>query len=359
MCARGLLRNSASNYFKSPARRKSTKKCIVYTTKATDPYQNLAFEDWMYEKVDFSSSNCLFIWRNEPSVIIGRHQNPWKECPVTDLLRREIHICRRRSGGGAVYHDLGNINFTFFSDRSSYDRCSNLRVIVAALQQLSPNLDVAINKRDDIILNDRHKISGSSSKLGRRSTYHHCTMLLDANKTQVIKTLSAKIDITCKATSSVRSSVLNLVDADNHLTFDLICNKVVDIYQRKHASSEVYEISTNDEKLLPGVGKYREELSSWEWIFGKTPEFSLKREFLNEALGKILIQLHVKKGFIENVEIIPGLDEMVAITTFLQTRMVGCRFSSQDLTHLLSSLVPPLDQKLYRSISDNILSFLQ
>ena len=99
----------------------------------------------------------LLLWRNDPCVVIGRHQNPWTESNVPFLRNSNVNLARRNSGGGTVYHDLGNINFTFFTQKSEYRRKHNLEIICSAIRRLT-NLDVAINDREDIVLNNEHKV---------------------------------------------------------------------------------------------------------------------------------------------------------------------------------------------------------
>ena len=285
-------------------RGKSNKACIVYISKSTNPYQNLAFESWMYERVDFRSHSCLFIWRSTPSVVIGRHQNPWKECNVHKVKQNQVNVCRRNSGGGAVYHDLGNANFTFFDHRTDYNRKHNLNLIVTALRKQWPSLDIDLNKRDDIILNQKYKISGSASKLGRSSTYHHCTLLINADKNNVVNNLSKLEDhISSNATASVRSTVINLTDIDKTINFKDVSNAVASSYIDYFSSGKIYHISTDDESFTPGICSITKELREWEWIYGKTPNFSADKTFSHDEHGLKSIRMKIKKGLISDLVI--------------------------------------------------------
>uniref|UniRef100_A0ABM0MHM2 Lipoyltransferase 1, mitochondrial-like n=1 Tax=Saccoglossus kowalevskii TaxID=10224 RepID=A0ABM0MHM2_SACKO len=157
------------------------RKGIVYCSTSTDVYANLAFEDWAYENWNFSDVHMLLLWRNDASVVIGRHQNPWNECDIPKLQHHNVKLARRKSGGGAVYHDLGNLNISFFTSRKKYDRRANLTLIMTALQNSWPHIDINLSHRDDLMLNKDYKISGSAAKLGRTTAYHHCTLLFDVN----------------------------------------------------------------------------------------------------------------------------------------------------------------------------------
>ena len=123
--------------------------------------------------------------------MIGRHQNPWIESNVPFLRENRINLARRNSGGGTVFHDLGNLNCTFFTRRSKYDRRRNLNIICNAIAQVT-ELDVAVNEREDIVLGGQHKISGTAAKLGKDSAYHHCTVLVDVNECVLHDALHSK-----------------------------------------------------------------------------------------------------------------------------------------------------------------------
>lgn len=136
------------------------KSGVVLKSLSTDIYENLALEDWVHDNVDLQNRSVLFLWRNSPAVVIGRHQNPWQECNLQLMRQRGVPLARRRSGGGTVFHDLGNVNLTFFTSKKKYDRHRNLRVVTSALKGLRPGLDVQANERFDILLNGHYKISG-------------------------------------------------------------------------------------------------------------------------------------------------------------------------------------------------------
>lgn len=246
---------------------------LILHSKSTDVYQNLALEDWIDSNVDLQQRSILLLWRNRPAVVIGRHQNPWAECNLSFMRSAGIPLARRRSGGGTVFHDLGNLNLTFFTSKKAYDRQRNLKVITEALQRIRPELDVWATDRFDILLNRHFKISGSfkrqyfdigfcsflwddwdlqcfpvhicevfivvdgmfagsASRLSRKSSYHHCTLLYSADRSALTAVLRPSCSgIHSNATPSVPSPVTNLLEHAPTLQWDELLNSVVHQYR--------------------------------------------------------------------------------------------------------------------------------
>ncbi len=172
---------------------------IILKSSSTGIFENLALEDWIHDHVDLQNRSMLLLWRNAPVVVIGRHQNPWQECNLPLMRRLGIPLARRRSGGGTVFHDFGNINMTFFTSKKKYDRHRNLKVVTSALKALRPDLDVAATPRFDILLNGHYKISGTAAKLGKTSAYHHCTLLCSVDRSILSSVLKSNTSEFIKA----------------------------------------------------------------------------------------------------------------------------------------------------------------
>lgn len=124
-------------------------KKSVFISQSSDVFANLALEDWIYKNYDLSAHHVLMLWANDPCVVIGRHQNPFGEANVSRLCREGVTLARRNSGGGAVYHDRGNLNCTFFTARERYNRTYNLNIITRALFR-EYGINAQITERDDI-----------------------------------------------------------------------------------------------------------------------------------------------------------------------------------------------------------------
>jgi len=257
---------------------KTTDK-VVLMSKSNDIFQNLALEDWLYQNQKFNQQQVLLLWRNSPCVVIGRHQNPWLEANVPFLREQGISLARRNSGGGTVFHDKGNINCSFFTAKADYKRIRNLQIICAALKKIL-GVDVSVNDRDDIVLDGTHKISGTAAKLGRETAYHHCTVLVDVKTNLLHEALNHPTDlnfIQSKATKSVRAPVKNLVAKNSEVNIE---NIEISIAEEFLESSDFHiEQVDPSENLYPGLDSIRHSYENWDWVFGKTPEFTITKSF--------------------------------------------------------------------------------
>ena len=145
-----------------------------YITGCIEPYRNLAVERYLLEHTP-AGSVTLYLWQNKNTVVIGRNQNPWAECNMAQLRRDGGHLVRRLSGGGAVYHDSGNLNFTFLTDARTYNLARQLEVITGALKSLGIN--AGKSGRNDILVDGR-KVSGNAFYTSGGKKYHHGTLLI-------------------------------------------------------------------------------------------------------------------------------------------------------------------------------------
>lgn len=141
-----------SKYIKSVPDKEIRKS--IFISQSYNIFANLALEDWIYKNFDFAHHHVLMLWSNDPCVVIGRHQNPFSEANVTYLNKNNIELARRNSGGGAVFHDRGNLNCTFFTPRERYNRYYNLNVITRALYR-EYNISADVSDRDDITINGK------------------------------------------------------------------------------------------------------------------------------------------------------------------------------------------------------------
>lgn len=152
--------NCKSKTMQNPLELTSLSTNSIFVSASRNIFENLAFEDWLYNNINFTSQDIflLLLWYNSPSVVVGRHQNPWIECSLDFCQASGISIARRNSGGGTVYHDFGNLNCSFMTPRQKYDRKKNLQIICDAIQKKWP-VNLSVSKRDDILLEGKYKVS--------------------------------------------------------------------------------------------------------------------------------------------------------------------------------------------------------
>lgn len=264
-----------------------------------------------------------------------------------------------RSGDGTVFHDLGNVNLTFFTSKKNYDRHRNLQVVTSALKGLRPDMDVRATERFDILLNGHHKISGTAAKLGRTAAYHHCTLLCSADRAL----LSAVLKPTCQgiksnATQSVPSPVKNLLDEDPTLDCDTIMDSVASQYNTEFGfSSPVTLVDPSDELSLPGIQRMARELLAWEWTFGRTPKFSICTTFElknDTSICNATLNMDIKNGIIESCDIeVPSDWLPVELSREFSIHLVGgklCPYETSVIAAELLRTIPQnkeLERKMY------------
>ncbi|KAJ7887613.1 Lipoyltransferase and lipoate-protein ligase [Mycena olivaceomarginata] len=229
----------------------------------------------------------LFLYRNTPCVVIGRNQNPWKEANMQALRTRDVPLVRRRSGGGTVYHDLGNTNFSIHLARRAFDRRVTSQLALRAVLALGVPR-ARLNDRNDICVGDDKMNPGSTSpgsayKIVSARAYHHGTMLISTRLDALGDLLRVdKPTMVTAGVASVRSPV-------PHVEHDVFVNAVVDetddpVCTLLHAPATA---------LIPPQTQYQ----SWDWLYGQTPEFTytIEQEF---AWGSVTAQLRAKHGLI-------------------------------------------------------------
>ena len=261
------------------------------------PYKNLAVEEYLL--LHCEPQECiLYLWQNQNTVVIGRNQNAWKECKVESLEKNGGHLARRLSGGGAVYHDLGNLNFTFLVSKENYSIDRQLEVIVKAVQKLGAKAEKS--GRNDILI-DGKKFSGNAFYEQEQHCYHHGTLMMNVNKEMLSKYLTvSKEKLQSKGVDSVKSRVTNLVDYIPDLTLEALKKAL------REAFEEVYGLTSNECKMedldQKEIEQRTKHFSSWDWRFGRKIDFQyeISKRF---PWGQMNIQFQVDKGKIADVNV--------------------------------------------------------
>ena len=271
-------------------------KIAYIETDQTIPYHNLALEEQLLKNVEVGQC-ILYLWQNKQTVVIGHNQNAWKECQVSKLLEDGGYLVRL-SGGGAVFHDMGNLNFTFLVRKEDYDLNKQLDVILKAVQKLG--LHAEKSGRNDILV-DGKKFSGNAYFETEGHCYHHGTIMVNVNLPELSKYLSVSKDkLVSKGVDSVQSRVMNLSQANPDITIEKLKGAL------QEAFSEVYKCKLEilDESLLdqPVIEERANYFSSWDTIFGKkiTFQHEIERRF---EWGNMQLQMEISKGMIQELNV--------------------------------------------------------
>lgn len=303
----------------------------VFTAEHHDPWFNLATEDWLFKSFE-ERDHVLFLWRNKPCIVIGRYQNPWNECDIQAMERDDVVLARRQSGGGAVYHDLGNTNFTFMSPRDSYDKERNFAIIISALAKF--DVTAIQSGRNDILVDGR-KVSGSAFRLASKKAFHHGTLLIDTDMGKLPGYLTPdKQKLQSKGVRSVASRVANLSEFNKAITHDTLSEAIIESFFSTYgARCEVEDLTierlSKEQSLYDTYTTY----SDWQWRFGSTPRFAhpIAKRF---PWGKITMDLDVQEARIKNVQIFSDALS-IELIEFLQSTLPGLAYRPTEIKEAL------------------------
>lgn len=303
----------------------------IYEATGVDPYENLAVEQYLLENLQ-AGEGILYLWQNKNTVVIGKNQNTWAECRVSLLEEEGGRVARRLSGGGAVFHDLGNLNFTFIFNDTDYDLDKQLSVIVKACA--FAGISAEKSGRNDLLAEGR-KFSGNAFYHSKGRSYHHGTLLIASDMDKLQRYLSPpKAKLEAKGVSSVRSRVVNLSELSQALTCD-----TMRVFM-KEAFCAVYGLTPTEYQLtdLAAVDALRRQNSSWEHLFGAPLPFSFQCEGYF-PWGFIQLQLQADKGTVQAVKVYTDAMDWT-IPQKVETALTGCKFKKTNLITALFSALP-------------------
>lgn len=261
---------------------------LIVQSRSTDVYRNLAVEEWLLDHAALSGP-VLFLCVNSPCVVIGKNQNPWRECRLSLMEKEGIALARRISGGGAVYHDEGNLNVGVIVPRTEYREEKQYELLFAALEMFGIQ---ASKLRKNSLAVDGKKFSGQAFCFRGQHVLHHGTLLVNSDLDRLNRYLGPEMEgIETKAVASVPAEVMNLADAASGLTMEKLSEALVKVFCGMYGSTGVCEYGSDETvpkaELLPLVSR----LSSDDWRFAQTPRFQV---LLNGQT------LEIEKGRITN-----------------------------------------------------------
>lgn len=270
---------------------------LLINNTSTNAYFNLAMEEYFLKN---TTEDIFMLWRNESAIIVGKNQNTLSEINYGYVKENNIKVVRRQSGGGAVFHDLGNINFTFIScnDNSFSDFKRFTMPIIDALENL--NIHAEFSGRNDLLI-DNQKFSGNAQYNYKNKVMHHGTLLFSSEINDLSSALKVKLSkFQGKSVKSVKSRVTNI---SNHLDKDMTVlefkNYLMNFMNSKDENNHLYELSEQD---INEINKLVEEkYNTWQWNFGHSPKYALNNEIKYPG-GNIEFSLNVEKGLINEIK---------------------------------------------------------
>ncbi len=296
----------------------------------------MALEEYLLKNVDIRE-DYFILWQNEPTIVIGKHQNTLKEINMNFVKDNNINVVRRNSGGGAVYHDLGNINFTFitkYDEKHLLDFKTFTNPVVYSLGKL--NVKAELSGRNDILIDGR-KISGNSQHIYKDRFLHHGTLLFNSELENLVKALNVDNDkILSKGIESIKSRVTNIKE---HVKEDIFMEKfkeilIENIFMWNKSSLKEYNL-TNDhindiEKLM------EEKYMTWQWNYGYSPEFNYRNSKRFQG-GKLEVLLNIVEGHINECKIYGDFLGLMDVSE-IEKKIIGIKYGEEYIDEFLKEI---------------------
>jgi lipoate---protein ligase len=309
---------------------------INIINNSKEPYFNLALEEY-FVKHKSLNDDLLILWQNEPTIVVGKNQNTYEEIDTDYVEKNNIKVVRRMSGGGAVYHDLGNLNFTIIKRESSFhknDFSFFALPVIACLKKLG--IEATFDGRNDILI-DGKKFSGNAQYFHKDMVLHHGTLLFSSDLTVLSKALHVKKEkFESKGIKSVNSRVTNISDCleDTVSLDDFHRHLTISMFGENENSIQNYTLSDED---ISAIMQLRDsKYSTWEWNFGNSPKMTYQKE-MKFASGAIALSMNIEDGIIEDFLLCGDFFEVKPVEE-LKALFIGKRYDKSGLEALLSNI---------------------
>ena len=300
---------------------------------SSNPYFNLASEEYLLKNF---SEDIFLLYRNTPSIVVGKHQNTLAEINLSFVQEREILVARRISGGGTVFHDLGNLNFAFFTSEKEGELVDYRRAteeIIGALGQMG--LDVSLGKRNELLLKGM-KISGMASHVFKQRVLHHGTLLFSSEMGDLSRALRAsKAGFTDRAVKSVRSKVTNIRDyLAEPMEIEMFQERILNHMLQATENAQLYDLTQGD---IQEINMLRDsKFSKWEWNCGDSPRYQFNRSVAFSS-GRFDLHMNVEKGLIKELKIEGDFISEKDIVA-LEQMLLGCIHDPETIRIRLSGI---------------------
>lgn len=299
----------------------------LYVSPSQSGWDNLALDEYFLDHLS-EDDFLLYFYINANAVIIGRNQNPWAECRLNAMEADGVQLVRRITGGGAVFHDCGNLNFSFIAGEKRYDVEKQFDLILCALRKLG--IPCEFSGRNDL-LSDGRKFSGNAFCTRRNIRQHHGTLLVSADLTRLSNYLSVDPrKLKAKGVKSVRSRVCNLSEVKPELTTDALLEALKTAYREKYGEYRLIENSDIDAAALK---TYIDKQKSDAWRLGNTPRFDAEIEN-RFSWGNVQIQLTLKNGLIDDARVFSDAIN-VEIAEEIRSLLIGAAYDAKAISNRL------------------------
>lgn len=314
--------------------------CII--SPYSNPYFNLASEEYLLKCFQ---EDIFLLYGNVPSIIVGKHQNTLAEINLPFVQERGIQVARRISGGGAVFHDQGNLNFAFFSNGKEGELVDYKRATMPIIEAMGTlGLDVRLGKRNELLLGGL-KISGTASHVFKQRVLHHGTLLFSSEMGILSAALNSSMDrFTDRAVKSVRSKVTNIRDyLTESMDVEVFRDRILSHILQSNESNEVYKFSETDLREITSLRDSK--FSTWEWNFGYSPKYQFNKSIPFDT-GRIELHMNVEKGVIRELKMegdftslkdIHPLEQML-VGTIHDPETIRRKLSGSDLSDYILGL---------------------
>lgn len=308
---------------------------FIDNNNITDPTLNLAIEEYALKNLEQDETYLLF-YVNEPSIIIGKNQNTIEEINLDYVKKEDLHVVRRLSGGGAVYHDLGNLNFSFITKddgNSFHDFRTFTKPVVEALNRLG--VEAELSGRNDIEVHGR-KISGNAMFSTNGRLFSHGTLLLDSDIENVVKALNVNQEkITSKGIKSIHSRVANINEfLEEPMSMTAFKQLLLESIFSDQDGIPTHALTETDWEHIHQLSK--ERYQNWDWNYGKSPKYDLEKSQRFD-IGSIDVRLKIKKGVIEDCKIFGDFFGQRDVKD-IESRLINTRYEEEALEEALSDV---------------------
>lgn len=322
------------------------RKVIYIETNSTDPAYNLAVEQYVFDVMP-KDQDYFWLWQNDNTIVVGKHQNTIQEINQEYVKAHGIKVVRRLSGGGAVYHDMGNVNFTFITNAGNLEQL-NLQAfcmpVVRTLEKIGVKAEVS--GRNDISI-DGKKFSGNSQYVKQGRIMHHGTLMFDSDLSVVSQALNVtQAKYESKGFKSVKSRVTNIRPyATEGMTMEQFKQILKENMTQpdtvgadgmiKSSAVEIYHLTSEDEAEIQKIKQ--ERYDTWEWTYGSSPKYSVTKKRRFDGCGQLELCMNVEEGKITDIQIFGDFFGN-GMTETLKQSLIGCEVREEEIRKVLEQI---------------------